>query len=704
MLVAATSFAAVLLFPGSLSADDASRDALIAHLDATARARLATRAKAVAGLRTQADAERRQAFIRATVLELLGGLPAVRGDLAVRHAGGFDAEGFRVERVVYDSLPGLHVTANVFVPAGAAGPFPAILLSPGHSPGGKTELFEMGAILARNGFVALAWDPIGQGERLQHFDPDLGGSKVGRPTGEHGHDGVHAAVIGQHVARYFVWDAMRGLDYLSSRGDVDASRLGAFGCSGGGTVTAYLAALDPRVAAAATACYITSFEQLLATAGPQDGEQSIPGFISAGLDFGDWIAAAAPRPYAVVSTTEDMFPFAGARQTVEEATRFYGLFGAADRLQWITGPGGHGALQPILGDIVRFFSRSLRGRDEAALIPRVTPPRPEDVLCTETGQVSTSLRGATIHSLVLHAAASLPAPPVVASRTELETLRGRIERDVRRLASIGIAAGAAPRLEAVAGESEREGYRLQSLSIASRDGMALPLLVATPLGEGRKPAVLLIDGDARSTLERPGTDLERLARSGHVVVALSPRPDPPGTEELKSPLLGTSYLLSLRALLVGETLLGLRVDDALAAMGWVSAREDVAPARITAYGRGAGAAVVLHAAALDARIGHVIVENGLAAYRLIVEQPLHRNAPEVLVPGALPTYDLPDLALAVSPRRVTVIAPVDAVGVPMREAAFRRAWARVLEADRTLGTPDRVRITWRAPRDPLPVE
>ena len=119
---------------------------------------------------------------------------------------------------------------------------------------------------------------------------------------------------------------MRAVDYLLTRPEIDPNRIGALGCSGGGTMTALPAALDPRIAVAGVACYTTSFDTLLPTVGPQDGEQSIPGFIAAGLDFPDWIELAAPRPYAVLSTYSDMFPFAGARTTVIEARRFYSLF------------------------------------------------------------------------------------------------------------------------------------------------------------------------------------------------------------------------------------------------------------------------------------------------------------------------------------------------------------------------------------------
>src|SRR4029079_492400 len=106
------------------------------------------------------------------------------------------------------------------------------------------------------------------------------------------------------------------------------------------------------------------FRELLPSpTGVQEAEQSIPHFIERGLDFADWVEAFAPKPYAVVSTMDDMFPFEGARQTVDEAKRFYALYGAEDRIQWITGPGGHGNLGPISPAIMKFFTKNLKGSD-----------------------------------------------------------------------------------------------------------------------------------------------------------------------------------------------------------------------------------------------------------------------------------------------------------------------------------------------------
>jgi dienelactone hydrolase len=314
-------------------ADNDAREQLIRRLNALAIVRLEERARSVARIQTRAEAERRQEQVRARILAMIGGLPETHAPLNAKMGGRLERDGFRIEKVVFESLPAFYVTANVYLPATGAGPFPAVVMTPGHSPTGKAGEYVLAANLARNGIAALAYDPMSEGERLQYFDAATGKSAVGGPTGEHSQAAIASDLTGEHISRYFVWDAMRAIDYLSARGDIDGRRIGAFGCSGGGTVTAYLAALDPRVKAAASACYITAFQDLLtAPTGVQEAEQTIPGFIATGFDFADWVELAAPRDYAIVSTTDDMFPYAGAQRTYEEAKRIYGLYGATDRL------------------------------------------------------------------------------------------------------------------------------------------------------------------------------------------------------------------------------------------------------------------------------------------------------------------------------------------------------------------------------------
>lgn len=670
----------------SLTASAQTADAVTAlntYLDRIANEQLDQRAKTVAAIGTREQAEQRQHEVRRKILELIAGPMPATGPVPVKEFGTLSGDGFRVEKIAYQSAPGFYVTAHVFVPAArtpsaGAGRFPAILLAPGHGPG-KESQYNWAANFARAGIIALAVDPLGQGERLQHYDPELETSKLPGSTAEHEHASLSTLLIGAHVSRYFLNDGIRAVDYLTQRPDVDARHIGAFGCSGGGTATAYLAALDARISAAATACYLTSFKELLATRGPQEAEQSIPDFIASGFDFPDWVELAAPRPYAIVSTTEDMFPFAGARSTFEESKRFYQLLGAEDKLQWITGPGGHGNLGPISQQIFAFFVKNLKGSDNAPQFGQFRPASPDDLLNTPTGQVATSLGGETVESM------NRKARPTATDLHEAAMTAPRsIPASARAIARITATPGAAPAVTVVKTE-QRDGYRLETLTIASEPGIDLTAQQAIPDRAGPHPTILLMDGAA---------ELPRLAQSGKIVVALTPRGTPPPATGAAAASLapGPYQLPNLRAILVGKTLIGMRADDTIRIVNWLASRADVDKSSITVYGRGALGIVALHAAALDSRITRVVTENTLLSYRMALDAPVHRNLAEVTIPGVLKRYDLIDLVRAIAPREVTVVNAATAVGQPARDETVRQQ----------LGA--NVRILHRGPREPLPID
>jgi dienelactone hydrolase len=630
-----------------------ARQQLNAWLNEIGFAQLKTRAETVAAIRTREQAERRKQAVRDKILKLIGGLPDRRGPVPVRQFGSLPGDGFRVEKIAYESLPGFFVTADVYIPAGP-GPFPAVLLTPGHEPTAKQSQYNWGANLARAGILSLAVDPMGQGERLQNYNLEKKQSEAGQGTGEHGVAAYSTMLIGDHVSRYFINDGMRGVDYLTARKDVDAAHIGAFGCSGGGTATAYLAAMDDRIKVAATACYITSFQELLPAGGPQEAEQSIPGFLAEGLDFGDWVELAAPKPYAVVSTTEDMFPIAGANWTFDEAQRIYGLYGAGDRIQHIVGPGRHGNLGPIGGQIVAFLVRWLKKDAATPEFQQFHIENPASLNVTETGQIATSLHGETIEEINRKRALPLLAP---AGAKPLARLRD----DIRALTHAAAQPGADAASASVVKTEQHDGYRVDTLLIRSEPGAEIPALLAAPKQPGPHPATLILDEAAKETTVQ-GPIFAAAAAAGRVVLILQPR-GTPGPNN--GGYLGPFNLISLRALLVGRNLVGLRIDDTLRAVNWLCNRPDVDRAHVSAWATGPMGVVLLHTAVLDPRISEITVDHTLRSYRLALDAPIHRNLPAIAIPGVLRYYDLPDLVAAIGPHPVTITHPVNALGEEM---------------------------------------
>ena len=203
---------------------DAANTMMTAYLNGQAQFAFDRRAAEIEKLTTPELIGERQQAMRAFFIEQLGGWPE-RAPLNARITGTLDADGYRVEKVVFESRPGLHVTATMYLPLSAP-PYPAVLVPCGHSREAKAyENYQrLSILLARNGLAALCFDPIGQGERFQTLKPD-GKPGIGG-TLEHTHVGTSCMLVGINAASYFVWDGIRAIDYLVSRPDVDAGVLG----------------------------------------------------------------------------------------------------------------------------------------------------------------------------------------------------------------------------------------------------------------------------------------------------------------------------------------------------------------------------------------------------------------------------------------------------------------------------------------------
>jgi hypothetical protein len=290
------------------------RTMLREHLNREAIARLEERRQQIARISTPDEIAKRRAYMREQMIRDLGGWPA-RTPLNARVVGTLDRDGYKIEKVIFESQPRFYVTGNLYLPKTGKPPYPGVLFPLGHESGGKSngDWQQVLGTLARRGYVCFTWDPIGQGERVQTYDPDLEGGKISESTAEHTDMGVQCLLLGYSLAHYTVWDGMRALDYLLSRPEVDPSRIACTGNSGGGTHTAYLSALDDRIKVAMPSCYITSWRRLLESIGPQDAEQCLPPWISQGLDHGDFVLAFSPKPYLILSAIRDFFSINGAR-------------------------------------------------------------------------------------------------------------------------------------------------------------------------------------------------------------------------------------------------------------------------------------------------------------------------------------------------------------------------------------------------------
>ncbi|MGI9626252.1 MAG: alpha/beta hydrolase family protein [Longimicrobiales bacterium] len=649
-------------------------NSLYRHVAGLAYELLDARERRVATLLTAEAWEDRRAEVRRTLRRIAGGFPP-KTPLNARITGTLPGAGFSVEKLVFESSPGFHVTAAVFVPEGITEPRPAVVYASGHAAEGFRSTTYQTAILnlVHKGFVVLAFDPVGQGERRQYDDPETGETRVGGPTREHSYPGAQIFLVGDSPALYFVWDGIRAIDYLSQRPDVDPTRIGVTGRSGGGTQSSYIAAFDERVRAVAPENYLTSFRRLFETRGPQDAEQNLFGGIEAGIDHGDLILAHAPKPYLLIATTLDMFSIQGVRETATEARRAYDALGASEAFRVVEDDAGHASTRLNREAMYAFFQDALE-LPGSSVETEVTTFAVEDLFATKTGQVATSLGGEDLFTLNRARATRL-----VDRLEERRGLPGHLD-EVRREAAerSGIEPPTDPVTSVFYGRfivpGPEAGYTIEHHSVEGEGGYPIPLMVLVPPGDGPHPAVLYVHGDGKAVDAHSGGQMELLVRSGFVVVA----PDMVGTGEVgPGDFRGDAFDFAMGvgaynvwwgANQSGRSLVGIRAGDLLRVVGFLRGRQDVQQDRLGAVAVGAAGPVVLHLALVKEQISGLALVGSPTDYASMALNRYYK--PELVhgvVPGALRAYDLPDLVAAIAPRPVLVVDPVDHQGKPVSD-------------------------------------
>ncbi|MCC6365667.1 MAG: acetylxylan esterase [Bryobacterales bacterium] len=647
-----------VLFP--LSAQTPPSDPLLEWLDRRAQAQLDEREKAIAAIRTVQDADRRREMVRKKLLELIGGLPSYTGPLRARVTGRIQGEGYVIEKVIFESLPGFYVTGNVYRPR-EAGRYPGILVPIGHTQEGKPEMQLLAANLAKKGYVAFAYDPIGQGEREQTYLPQLGRPLSGGAGNEHLELGARSILIGQSVARYFIFDARRAVDYLVSRRDVDGDRIGVTGCSGGGAITTYVGAFDPRIKAAAPGCFINSFRRLF-TGPTADSEMSFPAFLSSGLDMADFFELPAPMPWLMLATTGDFFTPDGAGPVYEEAKRWYGLYGAEDRIRFFVGSGPHGTPKESREEIYKWMNRWLKDGKGEARDEEVKLYTNRELQVTASGQVDDEPGSRKLYQIIL------------------EEYRNRQEhrsqaRLFAELRALGVPSrGSAPQVSTVE-QTAGKDYRLEQIQFEAEPGVMVHGKLYLPNAKGRKGAVVVVE-DKRLPVplhvtRSPSTAAlaEAMARSGRVVLEFEPR-DAPGQSDGR-PFLG-NWLLNERFDLVGRNLAAARAHDILVAVDVLAARPEVEADSIRGYARGVKGFWLLLAAAMDARFKKIWLDRTPWSFGEGMSHPMTGYLFDAMIPGFARHWDFRDLVEAVGERGIFWTDPTNWMDqVVFRGPAYR---------------------------------
>jgi dienelactone hydrolase len=611
-------------------------------------------------IKTKDDWIKRQKKVRSTLTRIVGKFPE-KTPLNARVTGVLQRDGYRVEKLIYESLPGYYVPAALFIPDNLKGKAPAILNAIGHSTASfRRDLYQHVIInFVKKGFVVLTYDQIGQGERLQYYDETTGKSKYPSTT-EHSYPGAQCFITGYSPARYFIWDGIRGIDYLLSRSEVDPDRIGMTGLSGGGTSTTFVGAFDDRIVATAPTCFVTNYKSLFKSIGPQDAEQNIYHLLSAGLDHPDFMEVRAPKPTLMVTTTRDFFSIDGARETFAEAKKAYRAFGDETLLQMTEGDRGHGFIKNNNEAMFAFFQKYLNNPgspsdEDVELIPA------EDLQITKTGQLATSLKGETIFTL---------NKKVVEQKLErFREVRSEYKNSPAKVVEIAKDVSGFEKPEefgrpVFSGRYVNETYKLEKYLVDGSGGYKLPVALYLPVQNRKDEVVLLLDEAGMEHAANQNELAHQLVGLGYQVVLF----DVPGIGCMGPGYLrGDAYIGKVSfnqwfsAILVGKSIVGLRAEDILRVVHFAKQLDGVKT--VSAIARGLTTSEMLHAAAFCNDIKKVALLDPLMSYTdITLTRGYNPKFILNVVPGSVGEYDLPDLMAALKGRKLLLNNPLKADG------------------------------------------
>lgn len=620
-----------------------------AWVDSQLRVVKKRRMQELKALTTPFEWQKRQQKIRQSLPLYFGEFPD-KTPLNARTTGIIEKEKYSIEKVIYESRQGYYVTANLYVPKGRDFPLPAVVFPCGHSDDGKAQAsyHSTGIGLALKGYVVLIYDPIGQGERSEYYNPQLKENEIHNGVDQHWYVGRQAFLTGQTLSGLRLWDGIRSVDYLLSRPEVDGNKLAAAGNSGGGQMALLLTAVDERIQVCAAAH----------PGGPMENAY-LMGCGSPGIIDKEIYSLIPPRPVRIIVGDTSGEETRHMEKIMDMAHFYQGLQAPDDRYELKIVPGAHNMALEKREAAYEWLNRWFGNEEEGNTEPELQTETVQDLWCTPDGNV-------------------LQLPNARASRQILDEYAGKIyfpsENQLELKNNIISRTGfsypdfAGMKISHPIETIRHEGMFIEKGLLDVKNGIAIPMLLFNPDNTDSSKIIYLhvSDKGKPDSFDQQGLPVI-LASEGATVVSIDVR----GTGETSAvpefhttrltghtPLLRINSELAMHSTTFGKTVTGMRAEDVLHVVNYLESRYGKDEMRIIAIGEGAGGLWASLAAALDNRISGVVTLNMLLSYRSLAGAEYYEDAWEYFwVPGALRVYDIPDVINLISPRRQWCINP-----------------------------------------------
>lgn len=600
-----------------------------------------------------------QKRLRDYFIDAIGGFPQ-RTPLNPQLTDTIQREGYRVEKIIFESQPKHYVTAAAFIPESEKfkPPYPGVIVPCGHSRAAKGRDYyqTMGALLALNGMIGFVFDPIDQGERIQLIEH---GPKYWGVTG-HSMVGMGSILLGQNTARFEIWDGMRAIDYLQSRPDIIPDKIGCTGCSGGGTQTSYLMALDDRIKAAAPSCYITDYFKNIINSAAADAEQNIFGQVAAGMNESEYLMMRAPTPILICAATNDFFKIEGTWDMYRHAKRMYTRMGFAGRIDLLESEAKHGYEAPHRQGACRWMLRWLSENYQPIIEPDIKLLSDEDIQCTPQGKVMLLPGARSVYDLNRETEKQFAKNRKKHWSTNNKT---KLLEEVRKIAGIRELTQM-PQLKVTdAGMIERKNYKIKKMILNPEPDIYLPALLFEPQKANR--TILYINQKGMAEDAAQDGPIEKLTNAGNIVLAVDIR----GIGETFQKKghrywrknFGNDGEEACNAYVLGRSIVGMKAEDILACANYLKQYSK----QIDMIAIGNVGIPALHAAALEPDLFNSIkIKHSLISFSNIIELGLSKDQFANIIHGALKIYDFDNLAATLG-KKLTIEEPVNALGEPL---------------------------------------
>ena len=601
--------------------------------------------------------------------------------LNARTTGILERKGYRIEKIIFESRPQCMVTANLYLPEKIKGQIPGVIGSCGHSGNGKAEARyqEFCQRLVHNGFAVLIYDPFSQGERDQYalFPPNTDVRL--NCCRAHNMAGKQMALNGEYFGMWRAWDGIRSLDYLLERPEIDPSRVGITGNSGGGTMTSWLWGCEPRFSFAGPSCFLSTFLANFENEIPADMEQYPPEVIGKGLEMADFMICRAPKPLIMLGQWYDAFDRRGFLEAASEVQNIYRIFNAEEKYRYFLGENPHGYFPDAQIAMVSFFCKTAKVKKGPA--PTIVQEEDKMLFATPKGDVVRE-GSKPIYLFTREQAESLAKKRKPLSGTSLAKSLSKV---------LTIPPVSLPHYRVLRPDTTKDKFYLR---FAVETENNIRAIVRKTTSTSNPELLHTFDPEKKAILHVPHISSELELSSDSFTKKISQSPNAwivdvrgigesrPDEEHSFFHPYGMDYMLHGYSFMLGESYLGRRVYDLLTVIKLLEAH---GTQEISLSGRGQGTLVALFAAILHGNIRCIGLKNAPISCEQWTSDPTPEWPATVFVRNLLRFFDLPDCYKELG-SRLTLIEPWGPDMKPMRKESLTREMHNAKLPSRIIGT------------------